>query len=486
MNLRFLFLAAGAAVLLAQPAVAQRATARADTLRLSIGEAVTHAITDSDESRLSRLTLQVTDAQFGAARANSVPQLRFQGTNAQSLKNARGDIVGSAFQQSYTFQGTFIATQTLFQGGRIISAARAATKLRDASEFDAGETRARLAVDMQRSYLNATFFARIAELQERNLALSTERLQQVEQLEAAGRASRFDVLHARVQRANIEPLVFQSRNDRDNALLDLKRLLDLPMDRPVALTTVLDTGTIRAIVNASVADAAPEPVRGTVRSAELALMARTDAVRVARGSLMPTVNMNFNYGYLALPTKNGFPNRLGATAGEFCSPPSTTRLCQNSGFFADRSFGFTVNWALFDGFLTKSNIEIASAQRSIAETNLHQQREAASLDIARARAEFDRARASWNARGQTSAEAEESFQLAALRFKSGLSTQLEVTDSQFAMLTAQSNEIRALFDVYLATAELARVRGRPIPLPTGATIPVSSSSGLSSRASNTP
>ena len=29
------------------------------------------------------------------------------------------DIVGSAFQQSYTFQGTFIATQTLFQGGRI-------------------------------------------------------------------------------------------------------------------------------------------------------------------------------------------------------------------------------------------------------------------------------------------------------------------------------------------------------------------------------
>lgn len=52
------------------------------------------------------------------------------------------------------------------------------------------------------------------------------------------------------------------------------------MDRPVALTTVLDTGTIRAIVNASVADAAPEPVRGTVRSAELALMARTDADRV--------------------------------------------------------------------------------------------------------------------------------------------------------------------------------------------------------------
>jgi hypothetical protein len=61
-----------------------------------------------------------------------------------------------------------------------------------------------------------------------------------------------------------------------------------------------------------------------------------------------------------------------------------------------------------------------------------------------------------------------------------------VTDAQFAMLTAQSNELRALLDLYLATAELARVRGRPIPLPTGSTIPVRSSSGLSSRDPNTP
>lgn len=487
MTSRSFFRAAGAILLLAQPAVAQRADARVDTLQVSIGDAVSHAITSSDEVRLSRLSLDVTDAQFGVARASVVPQLRFQGNNSQSLRNARGDIVGAAFQQSYTFQGTFIASQTLFQGGRILYGARAANRARDASEFDAGETRARLAVDMQRSYLNALYFARLAELQERSLSLSSERLAQLIQLESAGRSSRFDVLRARVQRSNIEPLVLQARNDRDNAILDLKRLLDLPMDRPVALTTVLDTGTVRTIVNAVIADVAPDPLRGTVRSAELTLLVRQDAVRVARGQLLPTVNMTFNYGFLALPTKNGFPDRLGTTANVYCVPakPEPTK-CQNNGFFLDRSFGFTVNWALFDGLLTKSNIEIASAQRSIAETNLHQQREAAALDMARARAEFERARASWNARGQTSAESEESFQLASLRFTRGLSTQLEVTDAQFAMLTAQSNEIRALFDVYLSTAELARVRGRPIPLPTGATVPVRSSSGLSSRAPTTP
>ena len=452
-----------------------------DTLRIAVSDAVSHAIQTSDEARLSRLALRSSDAQARAAMASAIPQITFRGAYSQVLKNARATIVGNVFGQSYTFSGTFVGSQTLFQGGRIFSAARAASRFRDAAEYDAGETRARLAVDMQRSYLGALYFARVAELQERNLTLAAERLAQVEQLMAAGRSSRFDVLRARVLRSNIEPLALQARNDRENALLDLKRLLDVPMERPIALTTVLDTTVVRALAEAAASDMAPDPTRGTVRAAELTLLARNDGARVARAPLMPTVNLTFNYGYLSFPTKNGIPDRLGSTSGDFCSPPSTTRVCQNNGFFPDRSVGLALNWAVFDGFLTSSNMQIASVQRSVAETNLHQQREAAALDLARARAEFVRAQAAWNARGVNSAEASEAFDLAALRFARGLGTQLEVTDAQFAMLTAQSNEIRALFDVYLATAELSRVRGRPIPLPTGATIPVRSSSGLTSR-----
>ncbi len=477
MNLRLVvFTAASLAVGVASSEAQSR-----DTVRIAIGDAVSHAIQGSDEARLARLALRSSDAQFAAAMAPSVPQLRFQGNYNQVLKNARAEIVGNVFGQSYTFQGTFVASQTIFQGGRIISGARAANRLRNAAEYDAGETRARLAVDMQRAYLNALYFARVAELQERSLALATDRLNQVEQLMAAGRSSRFDVLRARVLRSNIEPLALQARNDRENALLDLKRLMDIPMDQPVALTTSIDTGTVRAISDAAAADVAPDAVRGSVRASELTLQARNDAARVARAPLLPTVNMTFNYGYLALPTRNGLPDRLGAVSGSYCNPPSSTRVCQNNGFFPDRSMGIQVGWALFDGLLTKSNMEIASVQRSIAETNLHQQRETAALELARARAEFARARAAWNARGQNTAESVEAFELASLRFERGLGTQLEVTDAQFAMLTAQSTEIRSLFDVFLATAELARVRGRAIPLPTGASIPVRSSSGLSSR-----
>lgn len=452
-----------------------------DTVRYSIADAVAYAIQRSDEATLSKLARRVSDAQFGVSMASAVPQVRFQGSYSQVLQNARATIVGNIFGQSYTYQATFVASQALFQGGRIVAGLRSASRLRDAADYDAGEARARFALDMQRAYLGALYMERMVSLQERNLALSTERLQQVEQLVAAGRSARYDLLRARVARANIEPLVLQARNDRDNALLDLKRLLDVPMERTIALTTPLDTTAVRAIVEAAASDLAPDLPRGSVRSAELMLLARQDGVRVARAPLFPTVSMSFNYGFLGLPTTNGLPDRLGASSGAFCNPPSTTKVCQNNGFFADRSFGVQVNWAVFDGLLTKSNIELASAQRAIAETNLHQQREAAALDLGRARAEFNRARAAWNARGQNSAEAVESFDLASLRFTRGLGTQLDVMDAQFAMLTAEANEAKALVDVYIATADLARVRGHPIPLPTGATVSVRPFSGKSSQ-----
>jgi outer membrane protein TolC len=457
---------------------------RTDTLRLGVVEAVSYILRASDENKIALLNVDATDAALTSARAAAFPQLRFTGQYQQVIKNARAEIVGTVFGQSYTYSGTVNAQQPIFQGFRIFSAARAAGRVSSAARFDAGETRARLAVDVQRSYLNVLYLAKIAELQQRNLALSTARLQQVEQLAAAGRASRYDVLRARVDRANIEPLALQAESDRELALFDMKRLLDLPIDRPVALTTALDTTIVASIVRAAAADDAESAIRGSVRSAELTLMAKRDGIRVARADFYPQVSLFYNFGYLALPTQNGLPDRFGTTSATFCPPGSTAgRVCQNNGFFPDRNFGMTVTWAVFDGLRARGNLDLATAQAQIAEVTLHQQREAAALDLARAHAEFERARLAYGARAQNASEAEEAFQLATLRFSRGLATQLEVSDAQVALLTARSTEARATYDLYLSAAELARVRGRPIPLPTGDVLPVRSNSGLSSRAS---
>ncbi len=469
MRPHLLILAAATIAVTPAPAIAQRA----DTLRLSIEDAVTRMLRTSDEARAAWQLVESTDAQVMAARAAGLPQMRLTSSYQQVLKNARAEMVSQIFGQKYTYNTTLNTQQAIFQGGRIVSAALVARSARGASRMDLAETRARLTVDVQRAYLNASYLAKLAQLQAENLALAASRVTQTEQLFGAGRAARFDVLRARVERANLEPLALQAVADRDVALLEVRRLLNLPVDQPLALTTVLEPAVVKAIADKAAADAAPDAPRASVRSAEFTARARRASVRVARADVLPQLNFSFNMGYLALPTLNGFPMRMGGVTEAACPPGSAAgKLCQNNGWFPDRNFTFTFSWNVFDGLRAKGNLDLAQAQAKIAEITFQQAKESATLEVSRARNELTRAVAAFGARQENSAQADEAFQLATMRYQRGLSTQLEVSDAQYQLLTARSTEAKATFDLYLAVADLARVRGRDIPLPSGTTIPV--------------
>jgi outer membrane protein TolC len=455
-----LALAAGS-VIGVRPADAQRM----DTLRLSVEEAVLRAVRSSDEAQLALAQIEVADAQVTVARASGLPQLRLNTTYSRALKNARATAVGQVFNQPNTYNVNLNLSQTVFQGGRISAASRAASAVREASRLDAQEVRAVVTVDVQRAYLNVLVTERVAGIQEENLTLAAARVAQVQQLQTAGRVARYDLLRARVERANIEPLVIQARSEQELAVLELKRVLNIPPAQPIVLTSTLDAGATTSML-ASLEDTTSAPDRASVRAAELEVRAREQGVRIARADLLPSVSFSFVNGYQAFPPPGeGLPTTFGRAAPEFCPEPNATRSCQNGGWFEDRSLALTLSWPVFDGFRTRANIDLARAQQRLAEVQLSQAREAVTIEVARARAELRRVRALFQAQQQNAVEAREAFQLASLRFERGLSTQLEVSDAQFALLTAQTNQVRTTFELYLAGAELARSLGRPVPLP---------------------
>src|SRR5687767_7733160 len=169
-------------------AQARRAQVVTDTLRLGIETAVTMAVRQSDESRLAAAQLDVTEAQITIARASGLPQVRLNGSYTQVIENARANIVGSVFGQSFTYNSNVNFSQTLFQGGRIFAGNRAAADARRAARFEQTEVRAIVSVDIQRAYFQALLNDRLLEIQVRNLELADDRLKQVERLETGGRA----------------------------------------------------------------------------------------------------------------------------------------------------------------------------------------------------------------------------------------------------------------------------------------------------------
>lgn len=436
-----------------------------DTVRLTLDQAVQLGIRQSDEVGLAAAQTDVADAQLANARSNVLPQLRLNGAYTHVYESARGQAVGQLFNQPNTYTFSTNLSQTLFQGGRLVSAVRAGSDMRQAAREDEQEQRATTTMQVQRAYLQVLFAARIAELQANNLTLAANRVTQIEQLEKAGQAARYDVLRARVERANLEPVSIQARNDHELALLDLKRILNLKVDQPLALASQIDTSAATALLNAP-DDSTATPDRAMVRSAELNASAHRLGIKVARADFWPALSVFFQQGYSAFPPVGyGVPTSRGAlTAADCPAGTAAGRLCQNGGFFSDRQMGVNISVPLFDGLRIKSNVDLAQAQARVADLQLQQERETVALDVARARAELRRSRASYAASRQNSSEAREAFQLASLRFTRGLSTQLEVSDAQLALLTAQSTEARATYDLFLASADLARALGRPIPL----------------------
>ena len=450
-----------AAALLTFVGTAASAQTAPDTLSLTLEDAITRALRAGDEVRAAQLQTEIADAQVTTARATGLPQLRINSSYTHVFENARAQAVGQIFNQPNTYVVNANLSQTVFQGGRIVAGWRAARALRGAVRLNAAEVIAEITLAVERAYFQALFAERMHEIQASNYRLAVSRLEQVERFQLAGRAARYDVLRARVQRANLEPLVIQAQHDRSLAILDLRRLANLPPEQPVKLTTSLTSESIAPLIVAIDNPFDLGAGRPSIRSAELTAHARRLAVTAARAEFMPTMSVFFQTGWQAYPAE-GFPPLRGELV---TCPPGTAagRTCNNGGFFSDRSLGVQFSWPVFDGFRAKGNYELAKANARLSELVLRQERESVGLEIARARADVDRARALYEARRQSAGEANEAFRLASLRFERGLDTQLEVNDAQLALLTAETNEARAIYDLVLASAELARALGRPLP-----------------------
>ena len=316
-----------------------------DTLHLSLEAAVQRAMTTGDEANLAEAQVQVADAQVTTARAAALPQLRLNSTYSHVYENARAQAVGSIFNQPNSYNVNANLSQPIFQGGRVFAAMRASGRTRAAAQLNRTETRSQIAFDMQRAYFQALLAARLFEIQEANLEQSQAQLAQVELFERSGRASRYEVLRARVQQTNVQPLVIEARSAREIALLEVKRLANLPMEQPLALTTALDTAAVLRVVAAVSASDGTGERRGTLRAAEQIAEARAAAVRVARADLFPSLSLSLQTGYQAFPRENVLPPGFGRIDRVAC-PTETdpARICteQNGGFFSDRSIGIQV------------------------------------------------------------------------------------------------------------------------------------------------
>jgi outer membrane protein TolC len=119
---------------------------------------------------------------------------------------------------------------------------------------------------------------------------------------------------------------------------------------------------------------------------------------------------------------------------------------------------------LFTGGRLKAGELSAQADLTEARARLQQTRELTELDRATAQQDLEAAQAVWEASAGTVQQAQRAYEIAELRNREGLSTQLELSDSRVSLEIARANRAQAARDV-----QVARVRVALLPsLPAGA------------------
>ncbi|MGD0483681.1 MAG: TolC family protein, partial [Gemmatimonadales bacterium] len=347
------------------------------------------------------------------------------------------------FGRPNTYIAAITVNQTLFQGGKVGAGIRGAHAFERAALATLDDTQQDLAYRVKLAYLNALFARRMLDISEATQAQVNEHLRTVTVNHRIGATGDYDLLRSQVESANQEPQVIASRNSRENAELELKRLTNVPVDQPVELTTVVLTDADSLPEVDSVALDADTPDRSSLAAAEANVDFRRQAVRVYRADAYPLLKFTMSYGGQAYPA-SVFP-----TYGDFLK---------------DWNASISLSMPLFDGFRNRGIVQQAQAELSRAEAQASQAHEGVAIQVAEARSEMDRARALVSARRETVAQASRAYHLADVRYTNGIASSLEVSDSRLALQQARVNEAQSTRDYLVAMAGLERALGRPVPL----------------------
>jgi outer membrane protein len=399
----------------------------------------------------------------GAASYQRAIQNQFQAISERfappdTASGGGGDGIASSplaqiFAAPNTAVITFSASQNLWTAGKLGAARAGASAARDAADIGLSSARAQALLEVAQAYYDAVAAERLNAIADSTLALTERTLVQVELAREVGTASEFDLLRARVTRDNQRAPAIQARGNRRVAHLRLKQLLELPLQQPLTLTTpIRDDASLVTELMAPVRLADERTLtpdtsvasRATVRQAEAQLTAQEQALQAARLARLPSVQLTSLYQRFAYPPEGTFlPNSFGL-------------------FFPNWTVTLGLSFPILSGGRIAGERMVAEANVLEARARLQQTRDGAELDAILAVTQLEQAQAAYAAAIGIDAQAEQAYRIAEVRFREGISTPVELTESRVQLEQARLQRVTTARDLEVATLRLALLKDLPL------------------------
>lgn len=430
------------AALVVAPGVARGQEAqRADSLRLTVPEAVELALAANEQARIARAAVDRTEGQVREAFARAMPTIdgsyRFtrnlqrpviffdQGEGTQQIE------IGNATEHAFD-----LSLEQPVLDFSLGSAVRAARHGSAASEANYERALSDVALAARDAYYSVLLADADVEVAANALALARQRLEQVQLFFDVGTAAEFDLLTAQVAVEGVRPAQIRAVNALRLAHNELKRETGVPFATGIELADSLSYEPVVIGLDEAVARALEQ--RGD-------LIAQREIVALSR----ELVDVQHAESY---PSLSLFLNLNRRSSSQELWP-------EDQDFTQAASAALALDIPIFDGRRTQGLTLQARADYVAAVERLHGLERDVELQVLDAWQSVQAAAEGVSATRATLDLAQRAYDIATVRFRSGLSTQLELDEAEQDLIEAQSNAAEALYSHMLARALLVHAMG---------------------------
>jgi outer membrane protein TolC len=424
----------------------------AQPIELSRDQTVKLALEQNETYRAALLEKERLRGQYLEARSGVFPRLTFESSYLRNIdlqtsvftstnKEGVEESMEIRFGTPHNYNLTLNLYQPLYSAGKVGSALKIAKYGSIYTDARITSTRLDIAAQADKAYLDAVA-AREAMLvfQEAEM-LADSNLAVVKKLYAQGQVSEYDLLRAQVRAANTRPERIAAANQANLALDYLRNILALPPEDEIVLTQPIEESIQSDLSLDRFIEEALQN-RPELQQSEQMVKINKRLIDIARSGYKPSLGINSQIQWFS------FTDEFKKTT------------INSDSWYRSWNVALVLNWPIFSGFETAGKVRQAKVdynQSRLASSRMVRQ---IRLEVREAHGKVDEAQKRVMALGETVAQAQKGVEIAQVRFRNGVGTQLELLDAQVALTTARVNKISALHDLAVSVGSLRRAVGR--------------------------
>jgi outer membrane protein TolC len=328
------------------------------------------------------------------------------------------------------YRVSLIARWTIFAGGQILAANRAAQAGVTAAEQEQQGAVDTITTELVDRYFKRRLAADVLEVRRQALETLTRHLGDAHRLRAAGQIARTDELRAEVAHAEADRELKKANRDVKLATTALRSTLGNDVNAQPTTPLSLIIGLEPRASFTAAADS------GNATIGKLAALREQahQGVRAARGELLPSVSL---FG-----TQELFERGRNTT-----TDPKWI-------------IGVGARWELFDGFARLNRLRSARHLEDAVAFQHERARDEIGTLVQQRYDEYESALEQYQSLETTIALAEESLRSEQKAYAAAVGTSLDVVDAELALSRAQVDRLNTLYELDLALARLLEASGQ--------------------------